>query len=168
MFHNPCQICACEFDDMEVKGHKSRLGVWWSLDQGERWWRMREWRWQQGLFFTTSPSSGLLSGAQQEYYTPCLLIHISHIPVWKKRGGRWKREAKTRRRSERNFIQTGGHQWQRKTGMLCMGTHDSIKRATNQAQNWNTLTDKQMIWCVSPRVLICVPTQSPYLGLYVQ
>lgn len=69
---------------------------------------MREWRWQRGLFFTTSTSSGLLSGAQQEYYTPCLLIHMSHIPVRKKGGGGgwaegWKREAKTRRRSQRNF-----------------------------------------------------------------
>ena len=90
-----------EFFGTEVKGHKSRLGVWWV---GER--EAMKDAWAEvaaGLFFTTSSPSGLLSRAQQEYHTPCLLIHISHIPVWIKRGGRerWKWEAKTRRRRGR-------------------------------------------------------------------
>lgn len=107
-----------------------------------------------GLFFTTSPLSKLLFGAQREYYTPCLLIHISHILVWIERGGRWKREAKTRRRRERgrDLIQAGGHQRWRKNeaGMLSRGTHNSTKRKLTY-----THTDKHIIRTISPILYAC-------------
>lgn len=62
-----------------------------------------------GLFFTTSPSSGLPSGAQRDDSTRSLLIHISHIPGWIERGGRWRREQRQGRRRER--FDTGGWAW---------------------------------------------------------
>lgn len=119
-----------------------------------------------GLFFTSSPSSGLLSCAQQEHNTPCLLIHISHIPAWIKRRGRWKREAKMKTRRERfdtdGWASAGEKDWHAAHG----GTHNSTKRTTNQAQNWHTLADKGCMTYRSMNVQ-CVSIRSSYLEEYV-
>lgn len=126
-----------------------------------------------GLFFTTFSLAGRLSGAQQEYYTPCLLIHISHILVWRKGGGKGKQRQED---GERDLIQTGGHQWQGKNeaGMLCRGAHNSVKKATNQAQNWHThaLTNRcydpsVQVWIHVHYVLMCTHPESIFRAVCV-
>lgn len=126
-----------------------------------------------GLFFTTSSVFGLLSGAQQEYHTPCLLIHISHIPVWIKRGGRWKREAKTSRRRGGFDTDEQASAVEREWGWHAVRGNtycNSTKRTSNQAQNWHTswqtgdmISQSVCMYSMCP----CVPIQRSYLEVYV-
>lgn len=172
LFHIPCQIHwirACEFDGMEVKGHKSRLAGW--LGQGERGDEGCVSGGGSGVvfhhLFLVRPSLQSSAGIS---HTLSADPHITHSCVNKERGEMEKGKQR-QGEGEGDLIQTGGHQRWRKNeaGMPCMGTHYSTKRTTNQAQNCHTLTDKQVKWSISPShcMCLCVPIQRLYLELCV-
>ncbi len=59
---------------------------------------------------------------------------------------------------QEDLIQTSGHHRWRKNevNMPCTGTHNLTKRTTNQARNWHTLSDKQVLSSISCIKSVCM------------